>query len=127
MSHSPHILLVDDEPFLLQSCKLLLEVAGFTITTATNGQEALALIAAANPPFEVLLLDLNMPEMGGIEVLRYLRSINEEICTVVLSAETGFDTVSQAFRLGAYDYVRKPYEFEDLVNKLNNTLQKREL
>jgi len=50
MSHSPHILLVDDEPFLLQSCKLLLEVAGFTITTATNGQEALALIAAANPP-----------------------------------------------------------------------------
>ncbi|MEI7950949.1 MAG: EAL domain-containing protein [Gammaproteobacteria bacterium] len=127
MSHSPHILLVDDEPFLLQSCKLLLEVAGFTITTATNGQEALALIAAANPPFEVLLLDLNMPEMGGIEVLRYLRSINEEICTVVLSAETGFDTVSQAFRLGAYDYVRKPYEFEDLVNKLNNTLQKREM
>ncbi len=127
MSHSPHILLVDDEPLLLQSCKLLLEVAGFTITTATNGKEALAQIAAANPPFELLLLDLNMPEMGGIEVLRQLRSMNDEICSVVLSAETGFDMVSQAFQLGAYDYVRKPYEFEDLVNKLKNTLQKREM
>ncbi len=127
MSHPPHILLVDDEPLLLQSCKLLLEVAGFAITTAINGKEALALIAAANPPYDLLLLDLNMPEVDGIEVLRHLRSLNDEICTVVLSAETGFDTVSKAFQLGAYDYVRKPYEFEDLVNKLNNTLQKREM
>ncbi|MES2605250.1 MAG: EAL domain-containing protein [Pseudomonadota bacterium] len=126
MPHPPHILLVDDEPFLLQSCKLLLEVAGFTVTTAVNGKEALACIAA-NPDIDLLLLDLNMPEMDGLEVLRTLRNQNHEVCTVVLSAETGFDSVSQSFQLGAYDYVRKPYEFDDLVNTLRNTLKKREL
>ncbi|HTR01490.1 MAG TPA: EAL domain-containing protein [Candidatus Acidoferrum sp.] len=129
MPHLPHILLVDDEPLLLQSCKLLLEVAGFAVSTATTGREALALLTSdePSPSIDLMLLDLNMPDMGGLDVLRELRNRNLEICTVVLSAEVGFESVRQSFQLGAYDYVRKPYEFDELVNKLKSTLQKREM
>lgn len=127
MTHPPHILLVDDEPLLLQSCKLLLEASGFLVTTASGGERALDLLGAAPTDFDLLLLDLNMPGKGGLDVLQELHSLNIEICSVVLSAETGFDTVRQAFQLGAYDYVRKPYEIDELVNKLKSTLKKREM
>ena len=127
MPHSPHILLVDDEPYLLESCKLLLEVAGFVVSVAASGREALELVASAKPPIDLLLLDLNMPEMNGLDVLRELAERDVDVCTVVLSAETGFDSVSQAFQLGAYNYVRKPYQLDELVNTLRNALKKREM
>jgi diguanylate cyclase len=121
-----HILLVDDEPSLLSSCEELLETAGFVVTTSDSGRDALNKLSTSSA-FDLLLLDLNMPDIGGLQVMRELKQKNIDICVVVLSGETTFDWVSGAFQLGAHDYITKPYNYESLVNTIKNSLHKREL
>lgn len=119
-----HILLVDDEPQLLQSCEALLETAGFMVTTCGGGREALARLTTSSA-FDLLLLDLNMPECSGLQVMREIKQRGIDISVVVLSGETSFEWVSSAFQLGAYDYITKPYDYDTLINTINNVLQKR--
>ena len=126
-SQPSRILLVDDEPLLLDSCKALLEMSGFAVTTANNGQATLDILKQHPEAFDLLLLDLNMPDMDGLDVMRTLKRGTLDISIVVLSGETEFDSVSQAFQLGAYDYVRKPYAIDALVNTIVNALQRREV
>jgi len=121
-----HILLVDDEPRLLSSCEALLETAGFIVTTSSNGRDALKKLATSSA-FDLMLLDLNMPEVNGLQVMRELKQKGNDICVVVLSGETTFEWVSGAFQLGAYDYITKPYQYDVLINTINNALQKREM
>jgi diguanylate cyclase len=127
MFQPAHILVVDDEPILLQSCKLLLEAAGYKVSTATNGKEALDFLVLNHASLSLLLLDLTMPVLDGLGVLRALRERAIEICTVVLSGDIGFDSVSQSFQLGAYDFVKKPYEYEALLKTLHNALERRQM
>ncbi len=119
-----HILLVDDEPQLLKSCEALLETAGFIVTTCLGGREALSRLSTSSA-FDLMLLDLNMPEFNGLQVMRELKQKAVDISVVVLSGETSFEWVSGAFQLGAYDYITKPYNYDTLVNTINNALQKR--
>lgn len=119
-----HILLVDDEPELLKSCEELLETAGFIVTTCLGGREALARLTTSSA-FDMMLLDLNMPQMSGLQVMREIKQKGIDISVVVLSGETSFEWVSGAFQLGAYDYITKPYNYDSLVNTINNALQKR--
>jgi diguanylate cyclase (GGDEF)-like protein/PAS domain S-box-containing protein len=121
------ILIVDDEPGMLISCKTLLESAKFTVSTATSGAQALALLEENPAGWDLMLLDLNMPDQDGLAVMYELQKRGIDICVVVLSGETAFHWVSKAFQGGAFDYVRKPYEFDALVNTLKNALKKREL
>jgi diguanylate cyclase (GGDEF)-like protein/PAS domain S-box-containing protein len=121
-----HILLVDDEPLLLKSCEELLEAAGFIVTTCVGGREALARLATSSA-FDLLLLDLNMPEINGLQVMREIQQRTIDISVVVLSGETSFEWVSGAFQLGAYDYITKPYNYDTLVNTINNALHKRSM
>jgi len=126
-SQPSRILLVDDEPLLLKSCKALLEMSGFVVTTASDGIETLEFLTQRPEDFDLLLLDLNMPGMNGIEVMKTLKANPADISVVVLSGESDFDSVSRAFQLGTYDYVRKPYGIEGLLNTLKNALQRREV
>jgi diguanylate cyclase len=119
-----HILLVDDEPELLKSCEALLETAGFIVTTCLGGREALARITTSTA-FDLMLLDLNMPAPDGLQVMREIKQKSIDISVVVLSGERAFEWVSGAFQLGAYDYITKPYNYDTLVNTINNALQKR--
>jgi diguanylate cyclase len=126
MSQS-NILLVDDEVFLLQSCKALLEAADFCVTTCQSGAEALALLAQSPQQWDLLLLDLHMPDKDGLAVMTELQHLGIDIGIVVLSGETSFEWVSKAFQLGAHDYIRKPYEFSLLNNTIRNAIHKRNM
>lgn len=121
------ILIVDDEPGLLASCKALLEGAKFTVSTASGGKQALAMLATAPTGWDLMLLDLNMPDLDGLAVMHELQKRNIDISVVVLSGETAFHYVSKAFQNGAFDYISKPYEVDALVNTIHNALKKREL
>jgi len=121
------ILLVDDEPALLQSCKALLEATDFVVATAPSGDRALHMLEEAPRDWDLMLLDLNMPGMDGLEVMHHLENRGIDISVVVLSGESAFHWVSKAFQGGAFDYVRKPFELDDLVNTIRNALKKREL
>lgn len=116
------ILLVEDEKRLLDSCRQLLEAAGYFVVTAPGGQEAISLLKAER--FDLMLLDLNMPEIDGLDVLDYLNQAEISLKTLIVSGETSFEWVSQAFKKGAYDFIQKPYEVEALINTVENALQK---
>jgi len=125
MANNHNILLVDDDPGFLDSNRTLLEEAGFTVTIAKGGEEAIVQLEAGN--FDLVLLDINMPQIGGHEVMEYINDNNIRIAVVVISTETDFDSVTRAFHLGAFDYLRKPCDFSELHNTLNNALRKLEL
>lgn len=120
-----HILVVDDERLWLRSLDALLRQAGYAVSTALGGREAIRRLQSED--FDLVLLDLNMPQVNGLDVLAYLRDRGLDCCAVVISGENGFEWVSQAFRLGAYDYLEKPFEVELLLSRLARALEKREL
>lgn len=112
------ILLVDDEPDLLSTVSYRLKFAHFAVVTASNGQEALEKAASERP--DLILLDTNMPIMNGHEVLRQLRADPElrDIPVIMLTARAAADDISTASSLGIADYVTKPFDFNELMQKI---------
>jgi len=107
------IAVVDDELFFREAITDVLSAAGFACETAEDGAGALAL--AEDPAVGVMVLDVRMPGMDGIEVLSSLRDGRPDLQVLVLSASTDQETVLEALRLGAYDYLAKPLHDEELV------------
>ncbi len=107
------VAIVDDERFFREAISEVLETAGIECVTAADGEEGLAL--ARDPEVGVLLLDIRMPGIDGIEVLRRLRDERPGLRVLVLSASTDQETVLEALRLGASDYLAKPLHDEELV------------
>ena len=110
------ILVVDDE---LQICELLdefLSMQGHQITTVTSGEEAIIEFQANKTP--VVLLDIRMPGISGIEVLRRIKEIDSNTGVIMLSAFGDPDTVQEAFQAGADYYLEKPIELEELMKVL---------
>lgn len=119
------ILLVDDEPAMLASSRELLESAQYDVDTAAGGREAMEKLQAEK--FDLVLLDMNMPDVDGHQVMAFINDNHIQVAVVVLSGETGFDSVTRAFHLGAFDYIKKPFEFDELRHTLNNAIRKLEL
>ncbi|PCJ43587.1 MAG: two-component system response regulator [SAR86 cluster bacterium] len=125
MTLSVKILLVDDEIGLLESGRKLLELSGYDVSTAQNGKQAIDALKAHE--FDLAILDLNMPGVGGHEVMKFINEEEINTTVIVISGETGFDAVSQAFYLGAFDFLQKPYEYDALINTIQNALNKQAL
>ena len=123
MTSSVKLLLVDDEIELLESGKKLLELSGYDVSTAQNGEQAIEKLKAQN--FDLAILDLNMPGVSGHEVMEFFNQEGLNTTMLVISGETGFDAVSQAFLLGAFDFLQKPYEYDALINSVQNALNKK--
>jgi len=115
-------LLVEDERRYLDSTRLLLTHYVDEIETAMTGQNALALLASRH--FDVVLLDLGLPDMTGLQVMSAIRSKWPEVLVIVVSGDPYLDSVIESLRLGAYDYLRKPYEPEELIKTINHARQK---
>lgn len=117
-----NVLIVEDEAVLNEAYAAILGKQGHTVTTAFNGQEALAKAKASRP--EIILLDLLMPEMDGIEFLKRFDVKNEhpDVKVVILSNIGSEDKIKQGMELGAYKYILKadatPDELSTLVNHL---------
>ena len=122
---SARILLADDDPRLLESLHALLQIYRFEVDTALGGQEAIAQLCRNH--YDLLLLDLRMPDVTGHDVMQYMATHKIATMTVVVSGETSIDDISRALRNGAYDYLKKPYVPEELLATVNNAIRKKRL
>lgn len=113
------VLIVDDEPSIRDSLSLLLKNS-FEVFTAPNGQEALSLIENDSP--DLILLDVLMPLMDGIETLKLLKERFSKIPVVMLTATNTVRTAVEAMKYGATDYLNKPFDVEELTTLIVNTL-----
>lgn len=114
------ILLVDDEPRLLESLRDLMMLNGFQALTAGGGKEALAVLNEC--PVDLMLLDLKMPGFSGHQVMDYVEEHNFDTTVIVVSGETSYDAMSQVLRRRAYDYIKKPYSPDELLQTVENAL-----
>jgi DNA-binding NtrC family response regulator len=113
MSETAKILLVDDEPGMLRYIRTLLEVDNYKVETASTGEEAVERVQKGLKP-ELVLLDLLMPGIDGLQTLEQLRQIQPGIKVVMLSCVSDTRKVVQAIRLGAHDYLTKPFQKAEL-------------
>src|SRR6187431_3298731 len=114
------ILVVDDEAAIRDSLKMTLEYEGYEFIGAATGQEGLALAEREAP--DLVLLDVKMPGMDGIEVLERLRNLNEALPVVVVSGHGTISTAVEATKKGAFDFIEKPFASERVLVCLRNAL-----
>jgi CheY-like chemotaxis protein len=112
MTEKTRILVVDDEPGVLEVLKEFLETRGYQVTTAGSGAEALKAVQAERP--HLVLLDILMPGMNGLEALPRILEIDRTIGVMMLTAVDDYKIVKQAIGKGAYDYITKPINFDYL-------------
>ena len=117
------LLLVDDEPRLLSSLCELLRDRDYQLVTATCGAEAVEQLGKMH--FDLVLLDLRLPDFGGHEIMDFMRVQGIKTHIIVLSGETGVDGAIGALKRGAFDYLRKPYTRDDLLKTVDNALRQR--
>ena len=116
---SKKVLIVDDESAIRDSLSLLLK-HNFQVTTASDGQEAIDLMESLEP--DLVLLDVMMPKLDGIETLKRIRQSNSKIPVVMLTATNTVKTAVEAMKYGAIDYINKPFDVEELTTLIVNTL-----
>src|SRR5437588_2716594 len=121
MSSQPNVLVVDDEPSMLRYMQTLLETENYRVETATNGAEALRRLEQGPSP-DLVLLDLLMPNMDGLQTLERARQLRPGCKGVMLSCVSDTKKVVEAIRLGAQDYITKPFHKSDLDSVLKRIL-----
>jgi len=113
MTDAARILVVDDSPLMRAEIARILAAAGHAVTEAESGMAACALVARA--PFDLVTLDIEMPGLSGFETLRILKARNHELPVIMISSLSSLARAIEAIRLGAYDYVCKPVDTDDLL------------
>jgi two-component system nitrogen regulation response regulator NtrX len=121
----PVILIVDDETTILKSLSGILSDEGYETLTASNGYEALKIIEEESP--DLVLLDIWMPGMDGIETLREIKRTNPFLQVIIVSGHGTIETAVKAIRFGGYDFIEKPLSIDKVVVTINNALNFRRL
>jgi len=120
------LLVVDDDIIILQAMKSFLEKEGFEVTTTVDAQEALKIIEEQKDELDLVISDIMMPFISGIELLTSIKEIKASIPIVIVSALDQKEVIMMAFQLGAEDFVKKPINMDELiirVQKALNTVQ----
>ena len=122
MGHKPKILLVDDEPSLVKVVGKRLELEGFDVRVAMDGEEALQMVIADRP--ELIILDVMLPKMNGHEVCRKLKwdTRYQKIPIIMFTAKVQERDERMGFEAGADGYIRKPFRAPELVEKIRSLL-----
>jgi len=118
---SNRILIVEDEPRIVSFLEKGLRANGFTTTTCGDGP--LAVAAARDDAFDLVILDLGLPGKNGFEVLEAIRQRGESLPVIILTARDGVDATVAGFAVGADDYVTKPFRFEELLARIRARLR----
>ena len=121
----PRILVVEDEEHLAIGIKFNLEAEGFVVTTAGDGQTALDLLAAADPPIDLVVLDLMLPGMSGYAVCESIRGRGSDVPIVMLTARTLVEDRIRGFDAGTDVYLQKPFDLDELISIVRNLLARR--
>jgi two-component system response regulator PilR (NtrC family) len=119
------ILVVDDEPSMRQMLAIVLKREGYDVALAENGRMAVA--ALERGPFDVLISDIKMPDMSGVEVLRAAKNLDPDILGIMITAFASTETAIEAMRLGACDYLSKPFDIDLLKMKVREKVENRAL
>src|SRR5579872_1543435 len=121
---SPHVLVADDDAWILRMVATVLEKRGYSVETAVDGEDAMARAIARAP--DLLITDVMMPKMDGWTLVRNLRARSEMgmLPVIFLTALSSEDDRIRGFRLGADDYVTKPFRFEELDLRVAKTLRR---
>jgi two-component system phosphate regulon sensor histidine kinase PhoR len=127
VSEKGKVLVIDDEAVMRDGCCRILAKEGCEVLTAANGEEGLAAIKEDPEGFEVVLVDLKMPGMGGMEVLEAVREINPDLLIVVITGYATVDSAVEAMKKGAYDFIPKPFTPDQLRLVVSRALEKRKL
>ena len=122
---SARILVVDDEDIVIRSCLRILDGNGYQIETARDGQEALRKVD--DNSYDVMILDIMMPNLGGMEVLRRVKETHPDTDVIMITGLSQIDTAVQAMKLGAFDYISKPFEPDELKLVIQRALERRRL
>lgn len=120
-----HILIVDDEEDFRELLAEIISRSGYIVHTAADGLEAINLCQTID--FDVALIDFLMPKMNGLQLLRELKQIDRDIAVIFITGQGSIESAVNAMKEGAYDYITKPIQFEELENLLKRLLENRRL
>ena len=119
------ILIVDDEQDLLDTMAKRMKKRGMHVLSASNGPEAIELIE--KEPIDVVLLDVRMPQMSGIDVLKRIKEINPMVAVVMLTGHASIESAVTGMEYGAFDYLIKPVDFDSLCYMIEDAFQEKQL
>jgi len=119
------ILIIDDEKEICESIKMILEYEGYNVNAFTSAKEGLQKISTSK--FSALLLDIQMPEMNGFEVLTKVKEINKYLSVIIISAHGSVENAIKATRLGAFDFIEKPIDRDKLLISVRNAVEQSNL
>jgi DNA-binding NtrC family response regulator len=125
MSDDIGILIVDDEQIVRESLASWFQEDGYRVGTASDGRAALGKMQ--DQTWHIALLDIKMPGMDGLELQQKIREIDENIIVIIMTAYASVDTAVQALKDGAYDYITKPFDPDDLAHIIRNAIERRRL
>ncbi len=125
MAFSPKILIVDDEPRMCESLRMLFGRKGYEVCTAGSGAEARAILQ--DRQFDVALLDMVMPDTNGHQLMDLINQKSQDTDVIIITGNASLEFAIGALKRGAYDYVRKPFEFEELLATVENALNQKRL
>ncbi len=117
----PNILVVDDEVEVLKILEKVLTENGYNVLKAQNGTEALRIARKNN--IKLALLDIKLPKMNGIELLGRFKKINPDLIVIMITAFGTLKTAIEAMKLGAYDYITKPFDLNFIVSIVEQALE----
>ena len=116
------ILVVDDEPVVREALRRLLSLDGYDVAVAVSGDDALGCIPRQG--FDVIVSDIRMPGLDGLQLLERLRAVNPRVGVILVTAYATLDTAVEALRLGADDFFLKPFEMDDLRRSVKRVLRR---
>ncbi|MHB8068624.1 MAG: response regulator [Desulfobaccales bacterium] len=120
---TPKILLVDDEERFRTTLGKMLRAQGLEVTTLGSGREALEELQ--NNAYDVMVLDVRMPDMDGIATLTEIKKIAPQVEVIILTGHASMDAAVEIMRLGGYDYLLKPCPVEDLLAKIESAYERK--
>ncbi len=125
MRRNASVLVIDDEEIMREILETLLAREGYTVRTASGGAEGLELIKSV--PFDAIIVDVMMPGMDGLQVLDELRTIDEDLPAIVITAYASMENAITAMKKGAFDYITKPFKNDLVLGVLRNAVERRRL
>ncbi len=119
------ILIVDDEKRIVENISLCLQKEGYQAVGAYNGDEAIRFFGRQR--FDLVLLDISMPGMNGYEVMEHIYGLDDEVLIIIITGYASVESAVRALKLGAWDYLKKPFEYADLIKTVKNALSQKKL
>src|SRR5512143_73223 len=123
LSMMNRILIVDDEQSMRELLSIMLRKEGFDVVAAANGESAIK--AIQSDIYDLVITDIRMPQIDGIELLRTVKEVSPETVVIVITAFATTETAVDAMKLGAYDYITKPFKNEEIKLIVHKALEKR--